>query len=71
MSFRCEKCGQVVPEKIPAKKIITKTRGVIVTEVVKDRFGYNGERKHAGTEIVEEILVCPNCAEALNGRRVV
>lgn len=63
MSFKCQKCGEAFPDKVKPIRIITKTRKKVYPvrydkkdpKIVIDNGGN-------GWEIVEEKMVCVDCA---------
>ncbi|GAB4160405.1 MAG: hypothetical protein Tsb009_37710 [Planctomycetaceae bacterium] len=77
--FRCQSCNTVVPPRTRSQKIVVQTRqriyeprGVDPSERRGGRGrGRSTRKKQAydkggqGTEIVRELMVCPNCAEKM------
>jgi hypothetical protein len=71
--FRCQTCGTVVPPRTPSHRVVARSRPSHYPP--RPRANHflrwiDGKRKQlhaddpggAGTEIVEEIRVCPSCA---------
>lgn len=58
MSFRCEVCGKVQESRHKPKKVILEVRRVIYV-----RKGKKTNIQIEGSEIVKEVLACPECAE--------
>jgi len=74
--FRCQLCDTVVPKGIRSQKLVTQTRPRnYESRHLKSDEGRRSFRKFrprgipkfdkggVGTEIVQELMVCPQCAE--------
>ena len=66
--YKCQndRCEKIVSPRTPENIIITKTREKTYTNPGKKKH-YDPIVTH-GTEIVEEIRVCPKCYQVLTGR---
>ena len=77
--FRCQKCGQVAPAGAKSERVAVSTRAKVYPsrgQSADRRFGggFRGrqqvpkkqqDRGGEGREIVQELIVCPNCAEGV------
>ncbi|MBI1311715.1 hypothetical protein GC176_10515 [bacterium] len=77
--FRCQKCGQIAPPGAKSERVAVSTRSKVYPsrgQSPERRFGggFRGrppvpkkqqDRGGEGREIVQELMVCPNCAEAV------
>jgi len=59
MSFRCQICDAVQPTNTPVNKVVLETR--------PKTYHYVHDREHrtsSGSEIVQEVSACGECAES-------
>lgn len=69
--FRCEKCNTVVPAGTPAHQLVVQQRSKQYPSRSRELIRGRGYRRQEtidkggeGREIVRELSVCPECAEA-------
>lgn len=69
--YRCNLCQQVVPPRTPANRLVVETRERVfphrsnaqhVKQAGKKKKRTRDDPGGVGTQIVQEILVCPTCA---------
>jgi len=81
--FRCQKCGQVAPAGAKSERVAVSTRSKVYPsrgQNTERRFGggFRGrsqvpkklqDRGGEGREIVQELMVCPNCAASVRAEQ--
>ncbi|MCP4348384.1 MAG: hypothetical protein GY795_23095 [Desulfobacterales bacterium] len=67
--YKCEICKKSVPPSTPATRLVVKTRKTgypLRKDAHKYKKGRRDDLGGVGTEIVREILACPQCSKNHN-----
>lgn len=62
MSYQCEKCKSTPPSGTPSVRVVVETREVEHPFRPRANRDGNDDMGGRGTQIVREMVVCPDCA---------